>query len=72
MAFIPRKVFFVYEEIMVRIQLPESTVEHIEVLVRKVLSNLVYVFLRCYLLEDVSQIRVLEVSPRYSPVVVRI
>ena len=72
MAFIPRKVFFVYEEIMVRIQLPESTVEHIEVLVRKVLSNLVYVFLRCYLLEDVSQIRVLEVSPRYSPIVVRI
>jgi hypothetical protein len=44
MAFIPGKVFFIYQEIMVSIQLPEAAVEHVEMLIREVLSNFIDIF----------------------------
>jgi hypothetical protein len=55
---------------VVGVQLPEAAVKHIKVLVGEVLPDLVDVFLSANLLEHLKQVRFLEVSPRYSSVVV--
>ena len=43
MTLVATEVFLVYNEVMVRIQLPKATVKHVEVLITKVLSDFVYV-----------------------------
>jgi len=44
MAFVPGKIFFIYQEIMVSIQLPETAVKNIKMLIGEVLSNFIDVF----------------------------
>ena len=72
MAFVSGEVFFVNQEVVVGVKFPESTVKHIEVFVREVLPNLIYVFFVGHLEEDIGQIRVLKVAPRDLPVVVSV
>jgi hypothetical protein len=69
-AFVPRKVFFVNEKIMVGIQLPESTVKHVEMLIRKVLPDNVNIVFRTHLEQSIKQVRVLEVPPSDLAIVV--
>ena len=70
MALIPREVLLVYQEVMVCIQLPKTTIQYVEVLVRKVLTNHVDVVLVAYLKKCVHQIRQLEIAPRYFVVII--
>jgi len=61
-TFIARKVFFIDEEVVVCVQLPKSAVKHIEVLVGKVLTYFVDIFLWAYLVNCLVKVRVLKVS----------
>ena len=70
MPLVAREVLLVNQEIMVCVELPEATVEHVEVLIGKVLSHLVDVLFRCHVEEHVLQVRTLEVSERDLPVIV--
>jgi hypothetical protein len=49
MAFIPREIFLVYQEVMVSVKLPEAAIKNIKVLIREVLSDFIDVFLVSYL-----------------------
>jgi len=42
-AFIPREVFLVYQEIVISVKLPEAAVEYIKMFIGEVLSNFVNV-----------------------------
>ena len=52
MAFIPREIFLVYQEIMVSVKLPEAAVEYIKMFIGKVLSNFVDVLFVSHLPEN--------------------
>ncbi len=69
---IPRKVLLVDEEVVVGVELPEAAVEHVEVLVGKILTNHIDVALVADLDEGLHQVRLLKISPSYLPVVVRV
>lgn len=49
MAFVPREIFLVNQKVMVSIQFPETAVQHIEMLVREVLSDFINILLVSYL-----------------------
>ena len=72
MALVSRKVLLVYQKIVIGVQLPKPAVEHVEVLVREVLSHHVDIILIAYLMESVHQIRQLEVTPRNLVIIVGI
>lgn len=55
---------------MVGVQLPESAVKHVEMLVRKVLPDNVNIVFRTHLEQSIKQVRVLEVPPSDLAVVV--
>jgi len=69
-ALIPREVFLVDEKVMVRVQLPEATVENVEMLVRKVLADFIDIFLIADHHHRLEQVRVLEVSERDVTIVI--
>lgn len=71
-ALIAREVVFVDEEIVVGVQLPEAAVQHVEVLVREVLSHLVDVILPGYVEEHVLEVGALEVAEGDAAVVVHV
>ena len=49
MAFIPREIFLVYQEVMVGVELPEAAVKNIKMLIGEVLSDFIDVFFVSYL-----------------------
>jgi len=55
---------------MVRIKLPKSAVEHIKVLVGKVVSDLIDVILRVNREQSFDEVRVLKVSIGYLSIVI--
>lgn len=57
---------------MVVVQLPETTVEHIKVFVREVVSNLIYVVFSSYLFEYLNKVGPLEVPESDFRVVIRV
>ena len=57
---------------MVSIELPEATVEHIEMLIRKVFSHLVNVFFGCHIEKHVFQVGSSEISICYLPIVIHV
>jgi hypothetical protein len=59
---IPIEVLFVYQEVMVCVQLPKSAVQNIEMLIRKVLPHFINILFSSYILENILQVALLEVS----------
>lgn len=43
MSFVPWEILFVYQKIVVCVQLPEAAVQDVEMLVREVLPNDIYI-----------------------------
>ena len=56
MTFVSREVFLVDQEVVVCVQLPEPTVEHVEMLIAKVGSHFVYVFLVADNLKHIEEV----------------
>ena len=56
MAFIPGKIFFIYKEIMIGVQLPKPTIKHVEMFVGKVLPYNIYIVLVAYLIKGIHKI----------------
>ena len=59
-------------KVMICIQLPEFTVEHVEVFVGEVLTDYVDVVLTADVLKGLHQVRQFEVPPRYLVVIIRV
>lgn len=57
---------------MIGVELPETTIQDVEVLIRKVLSDLIDVLFCGHSEEDVLQIRSLEVSVGYPSVIIHV
>jgi hypothetical protein len=57
---------------MIRVELPEPAIQHVEMLIRKELSDLVDIVLICDLVQNLEQSTVLEVSERDLAVVIYI
>ena len=55
---------------MISVQFPETTVENIEMLVREIVSDLIYILLCCYLEENVFQVRLFEISESNPSIVI--
>lgn len=72
MSLLLGKLFFAYKEVVVGVQLPEATVEHLEVFVREGLSDLVYVFLVVNQKPRIVDVGVLDVLPEYLVVVIHV
>ena len=62
MTLISREVLFIDKEIVVCVQLPESTIQYIEVLVGEVLPNFVNVLLISYGHKNIEEVRFLKVA----------
>lgn len=69
-AFISGEIFFVNQEIVICVELPESAIQNIEMLIGKILANYVDVAFIAYLHEGVHQIGILEITPSYFSVIV--
>ena len=70
MALIPREVLLVDEEVMVRVQLPETTIKNVEVLIGEIPAHLIDILLGTDLMHRLKQVRVLEVPERYVAIVI--
>ena len=72
MTFVSREVFLVDQEVVVCVQLPEPTVEHVEMLIAKVGSHFVYVFLVADNLKHIEEVWIFEISIGYVSIVIRV
>lgn len=72
MALIPGKVLLINDEVVISVQLPEATIQHVKVLIREELANLVDVVLIGNLMQDVEQRRIFEVSKCDLAVIIHI
>lgn len=72
MTLVSWKVLFVDQEVMISIKLPESAIEHIEMFIGEILSDLIYIFLSCHCEQYFLQIWSLEVPQTYSSIIIDI
>jgi len=70
MSLVSRKILFIYEEVMICVQLPESTIENIKMFIRKVLPNYVNIVLIAHLEKGIKKIAVSEIPPSYLSIIV--
>jgi len=70
MPFIAREIFLVNEEVVVSVQLPKPAVKYIKVLVGEIFPDFVDVFFLGNLLEDLTQVRLLEISERNLSIII--
>ena len=72
MALVPREVLFVYEEVVISVELPKPAIQHIKMLIRKVLPHDVDIILIADLEESFQKITVSEVPPSYLAIIIRV
>lgn len=56
MALVPREVFFIYQKVVVGVQLPESAVKDIEVLIREILTHDIDIVLVAHLKKGLHEV----------------
>lgn len=70
MPFITRKVFFINQKVVVRVQLPKSAIKDIKVLIREILSHNIDIIFVTHLKKCVHKVWLLKISPCYFPIIV--